>query len=303
MVGDQRGQFRRDAGVLAQFVGATQPRHQGVQPKIHEASAVSPGVGAGYTGQWLTRPERQRGVEDAQGGAGLPGGAQFLAVADESLEAQGVDGLFRYGELVSALRGFQSGTFRAQGEADAIDVRLHGAHRVAGRLFPQGVDEVVEAALAAFAEQQPDQDRTLQGAAEIQHPLAMATAQWPQQPELVPFHRCCHARSLSGTARGPARPGIPGQPRRSIMTTATMTIMTTTVPRPMYTGFSFFRGAAPLGAAENRVPPKGPFSRRGKGTGTPTLPRAAGAPVPLTSDQRRCAPQWRASSTAAATAR
>jgi hypothetical protein len=32
MVGDQRGQFRRDAGVLAQFVGATQLRHLGVQP-------------------------------------------------------------------------------------------------------------------------------------------------------------------------------------------------------------------------------------------------------------------------------
>lgn len=39
-----------------------------------------------------------------------------------------------------------------------------------------------------------------------------------------------------------------------------MTMMTTTVPRPIYTSFSFPQGAAPIGAAKNRVPPSKPFS-------------------------------------------
>jgi len=51
MVGDQRDQFRRDAGVPAQFLGALQPRHLRVQPQIGESSAVPLGVGAGHAGQ------------------------------------------------------------------------------------------------------------------------------------------------------------------------------------------------------------------------------------------------------------
>lgn len=162
---------------------------------------MSAGVGAGYAGQRLPRPQRERGVERAQGGGDVPCGAQFLAVADQPLEAQGVNGLFRNAESVSALSGFESRSLLAQCEADAVDVRLHRAHRVAGRLFPQGVDEVVEAALAAFAEQQPDQNRTLQRAAEIQHPPAVPTAQWPQQPEFVPVQRHCHLTDSSGRTK------------------------------------------------------------------------------------------------------
>ncbi|WP_374222926.1 hypothetical protein [Streptomyces sp. MBT65] len=159
---------------------------------------MPPGVGAGYAGQRLPRPQRQRGVERAQRGAGLPCGPQFLAVAHEAFETQGVDGRFGDVELVAALCGLQPGPLLAQGEADAVDVRLHRADRVAGRLFPQRVDEVVESALASFAEQQPDQDRTLQRAAEIQRMPVVTAAQRPQQPELVPFHRCCHSAGSSG---------------------------------------------------------------------------------------------------------
>ncbi|MEV2197411.1 hypothetical protein AB0I02_41515 [Streptomyces phaeochromogenes] len=116
---------------------------------------------------------------------GLPGGPQFLVLADESIETQDVDGLLRNAELESALRGLQSGTPLARREADARDVCLHRAHHVAGRRFPQRVDEVAEAALASFSQQQPDQNRTPQRTAEIQITPVMAPTQWPQRPELV----------------------------------------------------------------------------------------------------------------------
>ena len=50
---------------------------------------------------------------------------------------------------------------------------------MSGRLFPQRVDEVVEAAPASFSEQEPHQDRTLQRAAQIKLTPTMAGTQWP----------------------------------------------------------------------------------------------------------------------------
>ena len=57
---------------------------------------------------------------------------------------------------------------------------------------------MVEAALASFSQKQPDQDRTLQRAAEIRLTPAMAPNQWPQQPELLPIHPRYHLPESSG---------------------------------------------------------------------------------------------------------
>ncbi|MFE7068898.1 hypothetical protein ACFU96_02235 [Streptomyces sp. NPDC057620] len=49
------------------------------------------------------------------------------------------------------------------------------------------------------------------------------------------------------------------QRRRSIMTTAMMMIMTTMVPRPMYTGLPLCRKRGTRWCRRSRVPPPGPF--------------------------------------------
>ncbi len=180
------GQLTDDTCVPPRLQLRRQPRLDGSQSPFDQPGPMRLGEGPRQPGQRLAVPQLARLLEQLDRTGGVTQGAGPACRRDPGLEHFDVHGFRGQPQHVAAARGHQNRRMRPvrlQHAPQPRDVGAHDGDGAGRRLFPQGVDELVDGDDPARPERQRSKHRPLLGGTEIELGLSQPGLHRPEQAE------------------------------------------------------------------------------------------------------------------------